>query len=148
MTPTASAGPFWMKALILSLLLHLLVAQLFLFAWPLKTIEPRPQLVFFGAVLDNGEVTGGTAHQQDQRLILQPHRVVYHPAHAVAPYEDREVGKPAYPEAAGKSPIAPVKFNYLPPPEKTVAPHPAETTDELPQTPKYQPLRLHPKTND
>lgn len=145
MTPTASAGHFWRKACILSLLLHLLVAQLFLFVWPVKKIEPRPQLVFFGAVLDRRELAGGAVAQEDQRLLLQPRRTIYHPSHAGAPYEDREVAKPAYPEAAGKAVKAPVKFNYLPEPEQPEADPPAAVMDELPRTPEYQPLRLHAK---
>lgn len=147
MSLPAPEGPGVIKPLILSVLIHFLVAQLFLFVWPLKRIEPQPHLVFFGAILDRGELTGTAGEHGDERVILRPRRINYGAAQAAAPYTDRDVEKPAYPDAVSPGVIKPMKVNYLPetepPPAAGTKPAPPQL--ELPEAPKYQPLRLNPK---
>ena len=146
MSPSIPTEQIWAKAFILSFLLHILVVRLFIFVWPLKGEGPRPTLVFFGAVLEKSELAGIGIPESDQRLILQPRRIKYQPEHSVAPYDDRDVSKPAYPKAIrGKSKPVP-KVNYMPAPE-AAEPDPPQPAleDTLPAAPIYQPLRLQPK---
>lgn len=141
-----TSGSYLIKAIVLSLLGHLIIAQLFMFVWPLKHIQPRPQLIFFGAVLDESEVSGRGPQPDDQRIILYPERINYHPSDTAAPYEDREVSKPAYPQASPNTPIESLKFNYLGEEEQRllVEEEPMMKLN-LPETPRYQPLRLNLK---
>lgn len=138
--------PFWTKAIILSLLLHLVVARLFIFVWPLKKENLKPEIVFFGAIVEKSELSDFTTREMDQRVILRPKHVTYQPSHTRAPYANREVTKPAYPDATPKLPKAVPKVSYMTDPvqKKKEETSPA-ATPFVSETPQYQPLRLNPK---
>ncbi len=48
------------KALLLSILLHLIVFTVFVFTFPVRSVAHRPQFVFWGSILERRDVLGGT----------------------------------------------------------------------------------------
>lgn len=146
------------KALLLSILLHLIVFMSFVFTFPVRSVVHRPQFVFWGSILERRDVLGGA---WDEAVFFRGEATAesgelseedFKKMRAQAAGASRGLFTQGLPEKSSivKSVVPDQKQTMKPAMEMQVVPdepsgmkrddgHPMDSS-----TPSYKPLRLYP----
>lgn len=142
----ATTSGLSVKAIFLSIVLHLLVLTLFVFVMPSSSVPHKPQLVFFGPILKTSELSvfaSARENLSDGKLLPSTPVKFSTPK---PPYADRAVPKPTFQEgifAGAQQKITPRKAVSAG--EMPVSVGSSGEDLDLPPMIEYQPLRFYNK---